>query len=98
MDLSILSENFLHYTWKFGLFDNSKLVTKDGKTIEILSPGVHNQDAGPDFSSAQLKVDGTTWVGNVEIHINSSDWQKHNHDKDENYKSIILHVVYNQCI
>jgi hypothetical protein len=30
----------------------------------------------------------------VELHIKASDWQKHRHDGDYNYKNVILHVVY----
>ncbi len=38
------------------------------------------------------------WVGNIEIHINSSDWYKHGHHKDKSYNNIVLHVVYNHDI
>lgn len=62
--------------------------------MEILNPGLLNKHAGPDFSQAKLILDGTTWVGNVEIHIKSSDWLLHRHQHDGAFESVILHVVY----
>lgn len=70
------------------------LRTDDGIVVEVIRPGQYNSGAGPDFFNAQLRLDGTLWAGNVEIHIHSSDWQRHNHHKDTSYDSCILHVVY----
>jgi len=89
-----MTEEFLHYAWKHVLFDRSKLQTTEGKSIEIIHGGLHNHDAGPDFFNAKLKIDDTIWAGNVEIHINSSDWNKHKHQNDTAYKNVILHVVW----
>lgn len=89
-----MTEEFLHYLWKFGNFDTRTLTTTDGEEIQILKKGIHNKDAGPDFSNARIKLGDTTWAGNIEVHINSSDWLKHNHQNDESYDSIILHVVH----
>jgi hypothetical protein len=94
MDLSHLSESFLHYVWKFGFYESSDLKSIKGDALTVISAGVHNHDAGPDFSSAQIQIGDRKWVGNVEIHINSSDWDKHNHEQDEKYRNVILHVVY----
>lgn len=91
-----MTESFLHYIWQHRLFDTQKLVSDDGSNIEILKSGIYNTGAGPDFFNAQLRLDGIVWAGNVEIHINSSDWQKHNHQCDPAYDSCILHVV-NKC-
>lgn len=88
------TEDFLHYVWKFRLFDRQDLQTRDGEKIEIFSVGTHNSDSGPDFQNARLRIGETTWAGNVEVHLSSSDWQKHGHAADNAYDNVILHVVY----
>jgi hypothetical protein len=71
------------------------LQTTNGKSLEIIDSGLRNTDAGPDFFNAKIKIDGTLWVGNVEVHSNSSDWYHHGHDKDRAYDSVVLHVTGN---
>ncbi|OFY85437.1 MAG: hypothetical protein A3F72_21715 [Bacteroidetes bacterium RIFCSPLOWO2_12_FULL_35_15] len=89
-----MSEEFLHYIWKFRLFDQLVLQTTAGEPVEIVKVGEHNFDSGPDFFNAKIKVGKTLWAGNVEVHINSSDWKKHFHQKDKAYDNIVLHVVH----
>ncbi|MCH5175960.1 MAG: DUF2851 family protein [Prevotellaceae bacterium] len=86
-------EQLLHYTWKHKLFPLHELRTTDGKLVEVLSPGMHNTDAGPDFIEAKVKIDGAVWAGNVEIHTKTSDWFRHHHDTDKAYENVILHVA-----
>ena len=88
-----MPEILLHYIWEHCLWAGFEQQTTDGKTVEILSPGEHNRDAGPDYSHAHIRIDGHEWVGNIEIHVCSSDWQKHRHQLDKAYDNIILHVV-----
>ena len=76
------------------MFDRLNLQTTDGEDLEIYSAGIHNSDAGPDFHNARVKIGGTVWAGNVELHLSSSDWEKHGHSADNAYDNIILHVVY----
>jgi len=90
----LLTEDFLHYIWKFRLFERSDLKTTDGESLEIYSAGLPNTDSGPDFHNGRIKIGDTVWAGNVELHISSSDWHKHNHTNDGAYKNVILHVVY----
>lgn len=90
----VFNEDFLHYVWKFRLFKLINLVTEDGQSIEIASVGIHNSHAGPDFENSKIKIDDTLWVGNVEVHLISSDWAVHKHQEDEAYDNVILHVVY----
>lgn len=92
-----MSEDFLHYLWKYRLFVSS-LSTTYGEPIDIISPGIHNHNEGPDFSNARLRIGETLWAGNVEIHVNSSDWFKHGHQLNPVYDSVILHVVLNHDV
>ena len=83
----------MHYVWKHKLFPLRELETSDGQTVEVIDPGLHNHNAGPDFFNAKVRIGRTLWVGNVEIHDKSSDWYLHGHDKDQRYDNVILHVA-----
>lgn len=89
-----MEEKFLHYTWKYKLFNQLELFTVKGEKIEVLHPGEHNHQSGPDFFNALIRINGTLWAGNLEIHVRSSDWNAHRHQEDKAYDNIILHVVY----
>ena len=88
-----MPEEFLHYIWEQKLFETQNLATSNGQTLEIINVGKRNSDSGPDFFNAKIKIDGTVWVGNIEIHKKSSDWLLHNHQNDKAYNNVILHVV-----
>ncbi|HZY39862.1 MAG TPA: DUF2851 family protein [Mucilaginibacter sp.] len=90
----LFPEDFLHYIWKFRLFDRTGLKTNGGEELEIYSAGLHNSDSGPDFQNARIRIGDTTWAGNVEVHLSSSDWKRHGHSTDNAYENVILHVVY----
>jgi hypothetical protein len=90
----MFTEDFLHYIWTFKLFNTQEIKTVQNESIKILKSGQHNTDAGPDFFNSQIQIGETMWAGNVEIHINSSDWLKHHHQKDNAYNNVVLHVVY----
>ena len=90
-----MREDLLHYIWKFKKYHTKNLSTTEGSTLQILNFGKHNKYSGPDFLHARIEIDGQIWVGNVEIHLNSSDWFSHGHHKDEAYHNVILHVVWN---
>jgi len=89
-----LTEDILHYVWKYRLYQANQLKTLSGKSLDVRSPGIHNRHAGPDFEQARLFIDGVEWAGNVEIHVKSSDWRKHQHQDDPTYNNVVLHVVY----
>ncbi|MES2418960.1 MAG: DUF2851 family protein [Bacteroidota bacterium] len=86
-------EEFLHFIWRFRLYGAQKLWATSGEQIEVVRQGILNTNAGPDFSNAKIKIGGTVWVGNVEIHLKSSDWLLHRHQFDNAYENVILHVV-----
>ena len=89
-----MKEDFLHYLWKFKKFDTLNLKTFNGEEITIINVGQYLELAGPDFFNAQITIGNQKWAGNVEIHLKSSDWYVHHHERDEAYKNVILHVVW----
>jgi len=93
----IMNEEFLHYLWKYRLLE-PELRTVLGDRLIIIHPGEHNRDGGPDFFNARLKINNTTWAGNVEIHVQASGWYKHKHHEDSAYDNIILHAVYDNDV
>jgi len=90
-----MKEEFLHFIWKNRLFGEVPPVTISGYQLEIIEPGDYNRDAGPDFFNSRIKLGQTEWAGNVEMHINASDWFRHRHNLDHGYDNVILHVVVN---
>jgi hypothetical protein len=89
-----MKEDFLHYLWKFKKFDTLNLKTCNEEDITIINIGQYLELAGPDFFNAQIVIGNQKWAGNVEIHLKSSDWYVHHHERDEAYENVILHVVW----
>ena len=86
-------ERLLHYVWKYKLYTATPLITTEGRPVQVIDPVMQNSDAGPDFFNAKIKIDGTLWVGSVEIHDKSSDWLLQHHDTDKAYDCVILHII-----
>lgn len=93
-----MKENLLHFIWKLKLFSSKNLKTTNGEIIEIISPGIINENTGPDFFNAKIVINNQLWAGTIEIHVKSSDWYAHNHEIDDNYNAVILHVVWEHDI
>lgn len=89
-----MKEDFLHYLWKFKKFDTLNLKSVQNEQITIIKTGDYLELSGPDFFNAHIEIGNQKWAGNVEIHLKSSDWYLHNHEKDPAYKNVILHVVW----
>ena len=93
---AVIKEAYIHYLWKNKLLLVHTLKLKSGEEIAVLNVGVHNENqSGPDFLMASIKINELVWYGHVEIHVNSSDWYQHKHHTDTNYNNVILHLVYN---
>ena len=90
-----MKEDLLQYIWQFQYFNKSELFTSSGDAIQIINTGTLNTNQGTDFINAKIKIGKTIWAGNLELHINSSDWDIHHHSDDPNYNNVILHVVWN---
>lgn len=89
-----MTERLLQYIWQFQYFNRTSLYTVEGEPISIFSPGTYNTDQGPDFLNAKIKVGQMIWSGSVELHLHTSDWNKHEHEQDPHYNNVILHVVW----
>lgn len=90
----VMTERLLQFIWQFQYYNKSQLHVEDGEKLSIIYPGQYNTNQGPDFLNAKIVIGNTTLAGNIELHVTSSDWLKHNHTADQNYSNIILHVVW----
>ena len=89
----ITSEKAFADLWERSLELKPEVIGLDGKSYEILFPGVRNQGAGPDFEGAVLRYDGRTIGGDVELHLDSGGWRAHGHHRDSRYRGVVLQVV-----
>ncbi|MFN4007303.1 MAG: DUF2851 family protein [Chitinophagaceae bacterium] len=89
----MIHENLLAFIWQYRYY-SKQLYTTQGETLSVIQPGLKNTHEGPDFTNATIQVQGTTLVGNVEIHVKASDWYAHHHTANEHYRNVILHVVW----
>lgn len=84
----------MQYIWRFGLYNARSLETLAGERLEVISPGLYNANGGPDFLHAKIRIGNTVLAGNIELHLQSSGWFHHHHDRDKQYRNVILHVVF----
>lgn len=90
-----MKESFLHYLWRYKKIPFQLLQLTNGDKVLIKSCGEYNiNESGPDFINGKIEIYGITWVGNIEMHVKSSDWYLHQHDKDRAYDNVVLHVVF----
>ena len=92
--LFFMTEDFLQYIWQHRLYLPETALTTEGETVEPLQSGQVNTHAGPDFTDARIRIGDTLWAGCVEVHLKSSDWERHGHHADPAYNNVVLHVVY----
>lgn len=91
-----MTEKLLQYLWSYKIFKNFDFKDVEGNPIEIINFGTWNPNSGPDFLHAKIKTKNLVFVGNIELHLQSSDWYKHHHSDNTEYNNIILHVVFCQ--
>ncbi|MEI8135276.1 MAG: DUF2851 family protein [bacterium] len=90
-----IAESILHELWQ----EHSKYLIaqpllSDGTPFTIINSGTYNdRSAGPDFTEAEIAVDGLRILGDIELHRSLKDWDHHGHTGDPNYSQVILHVV-----
>ena len=89
-----MKEEFLHFIWRFSYYNSPSLVTTLGENIHIHKVGFWNHDAGPDFLEGLIDIDNVLLAGSIELHLKSSDWFVHKHEKNRAYENVVLHVVW----
>lgn len=89
----ILTERHLQAMWLEQKYFR-QLSLKDGSKIEVLSPGIWNSEAGPDFLKAHIKIGDQELFGDIELHLSQESWIHHHHHLDPRYDDVILHVCY----
>lgn len=89
-----MNERLLQYIWQFQYYNRRELRTVSGEEVMVISQGMFNTHQGPDFLAARVRIGKNVWAGNVELHVYTSDWEKHLHDCDPNYENVILHVAW----
>ncbi len=92
--ISKIHEKFLYEIWKKQQFSNN-LSTSEDEKILVLDPGILNDElGGPDFKNARIKIGNITYLGDVEIDTQYSDWKNHGHYINKKYNKVILHAVF----
>ncbi|MFH1560950.1 MAG: DUF2851 family protein [Chloroflexota bacterium] len=77
--------------WREGTF--RRVVTTQGRALQVLYPGRPSPGVGPDFLDALLITEEGEFVrGDVEVHIRQRDWQGHGHHRDSRYNHVVLHL------
>ncbi len=88
-------ERLLQAVWQHQRLRRDQLRTLDGETVRVLHPGFGNVEGGPDFRGALIQIgDAAPRSGDVEVDIRTSGWRAHGHDKNPNFQTVILHVVW----
>lgn len=92
--MKIMTERLLQFIWQFQYFNKAQLTSTDGEPVQVIFTGQYNLNQGPDFTDGKVKIAETIWAGTIELHLKTSDWDKHHHQHDPNYRNVILHVVW----
>ena len=93
-DFRSLSERELARLWRDQTFPPEALVTGRGEKLRVIYRGRLGGGTGPDFLDALIAAPGGLLQGDVELHVRSSDFQRHGHQRDPAYAGVVLHVVF----
>jgi hypothetical protein len=90
-------EKLLQTIWQHQRLRRGELKTAGGKSLRVLHPGFASAEGGPDFRGAVLQFgDEAPVSGDVEIDLQPNGWHAHGHDQNSNFKSVLLHVVWDE--
>jgi hypothetical protein len=88
-------ERLLQAIWRHQRLQRDRLQTADGRSVRILHPGFVSVEGGPDFRGAVIQIgDAAPCSGVVEIALRAAGWRAHGHDRNPDFKNVLLHVVW----
>lgn len=88
-----IPELLVQKIWLRGDYRKEALKTDCGQRLKVIRPGKWNRLGGPDFTGAEIELDGKRILGDVEIHFYARDWTAHQHDVNSAFDGVVLHVV-----
>ena len=88
-------ERLLQAIWRHQRLQRDRLQTADGRSVRVLHPGFVSVEGGPDFRGAVIQIgDAAPRSGDVEIDLRVGGWRAHGHDRNPDFKNVLLHVVW----
>jgi hypothetical protein len=91
----IPAERLLQAVWHHQRLRRDQLRTLDGQSVQVLHPGFHNHEAGPDFREAVLQFQGEPpCTGDIEVDLQAGHWHAHGHEANPAFRKVRLHVVW----
>lgn len=68
-----------------------------GQQVEIIQFGTWNREAGPDFSDAAIRINGSEPIrGTIEFDLADRSWETHGHSTNPAFDDAVLHVFVEQ--
>ena len=92
-DLDRIDEALVQKWWNEQRFFDTNMESIDRRGLRVIKPGILNHNEGPDFMHAEIEIDGKLHIGDVEIHVRSSEWYAHKHHLNSRYNRVIVHAV-----
>jgi hypothetical protein len=86
-----ISERLVTNIWQYQLVATLNIST--GEELKVIYPGRVCNDSGGDFKDGVFIIGKDLIYGDVEVHIRSSQWHAHGHNRDHKYNGVVLHVV-----
>jgi hypothetical protein len=94
-DGDIPPERLLQAIWQHQRVVRDRLKTTDGRCVQVLHPGFHNVEGGPDFRGALIQIgEDRPQTGDIEVDLRNSGWRAHGHDRNPAFRQVVLHVIW----
>jgi hypothetical protein len=89
-----MNDSFLRFVWQHLRFDQRNLCTQTGIPVHVISSGIPNEKAGPEFLDAVIRIGEDLRKGAVVVHCEGQAWYERQCDTDFDYSNVILNVCF----